>query len=325
MPGPDAPVLLLTTASELDGPPPALDVDGLVRRGRRRHAIRRSAVPVAAALAIVSASVGLWLGDRGVDRAEPAVDGPVLWTVSSSLGRAPGEQLRTCSLDSMPTRMVCGTMFVDGVDEEAVPFSDSPVERDVPIPPSTSNPWPEGTLHSPRMVLVGTYDGTTLHLTETPVLDDGPPPAGWMLDGGGPDCEAPVDGWPVDRYDLAGVRRVQTYVAGESGWAAYEVDSRKVLRVAFTTDLDVHRAEIRELYDGPVCVVELLRTVTEKGLFLDAVSEELTRRGFQSVAGGVGDGPGPIYVTVTAATDAQKAALEAEFPGLVIDSFLTEY
>jgi hypothetical protein len=114
--------------------------------------------------------------------------------------------------------------------------------------------------------VVGDYDGETLTVVGTPEHDPtaetaepyytpdrtppcDPPPGGWDS----------VDGEPngaADRAAMEAAARAEPDVAGVWLDARHEPGARDIYTAAFTGDVDRHRAELRVLWGGPLCVVE---------------------------------------------------------------------
>lgn len=122
-------------------------------------------------------------------------------------------------------------------------------------------------LDVPRVGVVGWYDGTTLHLARTMTagavsvrpLPDDPELSTACADPGAPDAPTPSDGpsGPAIPPDLEkSLRAAVDYAEAQPdlGMDWYS-DTMRVFNVAFTGDLDRHRAEIRQRYSGPLCVV----------------------------------------------------------------------
>jgi hypothetical protein len=115
--------------------------------------------------------------------------------------------------------------------------------------------------------LVGTFDGTTFSLTEPPASPI-PAPATPMPDFS-PPCPAPPGGWPQISTTLiayqAFVAAAQSPADFAGMWVAQHsmpADSgRDVLTVAYTGDVERHRAELTAMWKGPVCVIQRPRSV----------------------------------------------------------------
>lgn len=195
-----------------------------------------------------------------------------------------------------------------------------------PLTVAGAERFPNGTVTTPSVRIVGSWDGEALtptrpvELAEPPVPE--PPPAT-----PGPRCPEPDDGWPFDRVDQAGWERVMQYAAAQPDGGTPRVDdSQRILTVPFTGDLERHRAALAELYDGPLCVEHVERSDRELQAVFDRVQQELTARGLQLMEGSPG-GTGRPYVEakVVAVTAQESAELEAAFDGVLrLSSSLVE-
>lgn len=124
--------------------------------------------------------------------------------------------------------------------------------------------------------VVGTYDGKAFTVTETgPAREwsdgfsDGPIVAG---------CQEPQGGWELpdpDRTSEGDLNAAQRLARGEPDFAGFWIDyldkpreepiddQRIVITAAFTGDLDRHEDQLREVWGGPLCVIEHPRTYRE--------------------------------------------------------------
>ncbi len=122
--------------------------------------------------------------------------------------------------------------------------------------------------------VTGRYDPATneftLHDVRTPTDADRERSSGAPSD---PDhglpCDPPAGGWPSGRPEWPGDR-----VAAIAGYAGAWIDpTQRVMVAKFTGDLVAAEAAIRELYDGPLCVVEGRHTEAD----LRAIQDQLMR------------------------------------------------
>lgn len=268
-------------------------------------------LPVLAAVAVVAvaASVTLALRDEPVDRA--VAPGPQTWTGTATLLQTPDGTLTLCggpTLDSLPPAG-CGGAEVRGLDPMTVPGA----ER-----------FPNGTVTTPSVRLVGTWDGSVLTPTEPPVLAErsyhDP-----LSEIPGPSCAEPDGGWPYDRVDLDGIDRVVAYAQAQPDAGTPRIDpSQRILTVPFTGDLDLHRAAIAELYDGPVCVELVVRSDRELQALGRRLQQDLEARGLQQLTGSAGGSAcGCVTADLVAATPDEMAEIEAAYDGVVrLTSFL---
>jgi hypothetical protein len=128
--------------------------------------------------------------------------------------------------------------------------------------------------------VVGTYDGDSFTLTETPGPFEAPPP--------GPrnvvrtPCEEPAGGWPVpdpSRTRDADYRRAINVAENEPDFAGAWIDGTPTeLTLAFTGNLRQHEVEARRDWGGALCVWQFERTFDELRRIqrdLEATSREL--------------------------------------------------
>ena len=171
-------------------------------------------------------------------------------------------------------------------------------------------------------LVVGTWEGERLHLTEPARADDGK--TGHQEAADTPDftspCPPPEGGWrPVDpaRTTTDTFERVSAVAAAEPDFAGFWIDqppngnnepTRVIVNVRFTGDLERHERELREVWGGALCVSSAERTQDE----LNGVQEALnTLPGFsgsgQDVVAGVVD------ARVFVATERQQRELDERF------------
>jgi hypothetical protein len=274
--------------------------------------------PLAAAAAVVAVVAGtaLLVGGRADDAAAPSSSpSPAaerLWTGTATLLQTPDGSLTLCGgsiLLSLPPAG-CGGAPVRGLDPMTVPGA---------------HRYENGTITTPSVRLVGTWDGDALTPTEPPVLAEPDRSSAEPQEIPGPSCPEPAGGWPFDKFDMNGWERVAEYAASQPDAGESRVDtSQRIFTVPFTGDLDRHRAEIAKLYDGPICVELVKHSRQELQGVMTRVQEELKRRGLAMLSGSPGgSGNGFVEVTVVAASPEEQAELESAFDGLLrMDSFL---
>jgi hypothetical protein len=186
--------------------------------------------------------------------------------------------------------------------------------------------YPNGTVETPSVRIVGTWDGEALTPT-SPVEPADPPAAPTAPAIPEPSCPEPDGGWAFDRVDQAGWDRVVQYAAAQPEAGTPRVDhGQRIVTVPFTGDLGRHRAALAALYDGPLCVEAVERSDRELQALFATVQEDLRARGLQMVEGS-GGGAGRPYVeaTVVAISAAEKLEVEASYDGLLrLRSFLVE-
>jgi hypothetical protein len=182
-----------------------------------------------------------------------------------------------------------------------------------------------GTYH-----LVGAFDGTTFTLTQPPSSPRPPPPPP-KLDFS-PPCPTPPGGWPQIATSLTTYQTTyQAFMAAAQSppdFAGMWIDQlnpllgdpgRDIVTVAYTGDVERHRAELNAIWKGPLCVIQRPRSLAE----LLQVQQQL--RGFGQQLGlhvlstNVDELTGKVEMTVIAADPAARAALDRRFgPGIVV-------
>jgi hypothetical protein len=185
---------------------------------------------------------------------------------------------------------------------------------------------------SGRFHLVGTYNGDELTLTEPPTAtrinatDPGP-----TISSG---CETPPEGWQVtdanrvgldDYTAVTGAARSDPEFAGL--WFGPNAVSggvtdigRSVINVAFTGNLDVHRAQLAQLWGGPICVVRHPHAYADLRRIADALSGDAGRQlGLQVTSVGPDDVNDVVRVQVVAVTDEIRRAVDQRYgKGVVV-------
>jgi hypothetical protein len=151
--------------------------------------------------------------------------------------------------DSLPPQ--CGGPRIEGWDWDAVPDEESHADA----------LWGE-------YEVTGYYDGSTFRVVEARV----PPPFESDSDESVYDtpCEEPPGGWRTEDAQRAteadrsaAIRYAESQPEHAATWVDYideptEFTDPKdmILNIAFTENAEQHEAEIRELWDGPLCVIE---------------------------------------------------------------------
>jgi hypothetical protein len=269
-------------------------------------------LPAVAAAAVVAVVVPVVLVARH-DHPPAAASPPAqqLWTGTATLLQTPDGRLTLCGgsiLSSLPPAG-CGGAYVTDLD----PMTVEGAER-----------FKNGTITTPSVRLVGTWDGEALTVTQPPALAEPatPSPAPPIP---GPSCAEPADGWPFDRADMLAWGRVQEYANGQPDAGTPRVDhSQRILTVPFTGDLDRHRADIAKIYDGPVCVELVEHSDRELRALFTKAQADIKERGLQMMSGSGGGSADPyVSLSVVAATPEQMAQIEASYDGLLrLHSFL---
>ena len=175
--------------------------------------------------------------------------------------------------------------------------------------------------------VVGTYDGSAFTVTNAG------PPEPFEPSGGDPvdtPCPEPDGGWMASDPSLATedvMLELMRTVEDEPDFAGFSIDYVQepvgevvaepggiIANVAFTSDLEGHDAEIRELWGGPLCLVEHEHTYDE----LRRIQRELgnggaAELGLESTWSGVSNQDNVVELGVIVADDALRAAVEARF------------
>lgn len=265
----------------------------------------------AAVVGVVAVAATASLAQRDPDTTQTVASAPEAWSGTATLLQTPDGTLTLCggvTLTSLPPAG-CGGALVKGLD----PMTVAGAER-----------FPDGTVTTPSVRLVGTWDGTALTPTEPPVpaerADDSPAP-----EIPGPSCPEPGGGWPYDRVDLDGIDRVLAYARAQPGAGTPRIDrSQRILTLPFSDDLDRHRTAITGLYDGPVCVERAVRSDRELQQLGKRLQRELEDRGLLVLGSSAGGSAcGCVTADLVAATPAQLQEIEQAHDGVVrLTSFL---
>ncbi|MBK5307869.1 MAG: hypothetical protein JJD92_14385 [Frankiaceae bacterium] len=273
----------------------------------------RLLLPLAAAAAVVAvvATVSYVARDQSTPAPPAAQDEAQLWTGTATLLQTPDGQLTLCGgavLTSLPPAG-CGGAAVRGLD---------------PMTVEGAKRYQNGSITTPSVRLVGTWDGQALTVTQPPVTaqPQAPDPE---PDIPGPSCPEPAGGWPFDRVDMDGWDAVQEYAVRQPDAGTARVDdSQRILTMPFTDDLERHRADIAKLYDGPVCVELVERSDRELRALFDRVQADLKKRGLEMLGGSPnGSAGGNVSASVVGVTPEEKAEIEASYDGLLrLSSFL---
>lgn len=178
-----------------------------------------------------------------------------------------------------------------------------------------------GTYH-----LVGTWDGTTLTLTEPPSAPvAGPDPDLWPLPDTNPPCPEPPGGWPSGAVTLEEWMDFQSRIQAPADYAGSWVKTQSnvadptkdIMTIAYTGDPDAHRAEIEAFWPNPICVIQRPRTLTE----LRRIADEVLRSDGPApsfIGGGVDEIGGVVRIDVIAATREAQATFDERYgPGVV--------
>jgi hypothetical protein len=150
--------------------------------------------------------------------------------------------------DTLPPR--CGGPRIEGWDWDAVPDEES-----------------HGDARWGEYEVTGYYDGSTFRVVDARVPPEVEPQEESVYDS---PCEEPPGGWRVEDPDRAteddrsaAIRYAESQPEHAATWVDYideptEYTDPKdiILNIAFTENAEQHETEIRELWDGPLCVIE---------------------------------------------------------------------
>lgn len=186
-----------------------------------------------------------------------------------------------------------------------------------------------------RYHVVGTYDGTTFTLKETP----GPPKPGkeGVKDNDfSTPCPKPPGGY--EKPDPSKMSREDFDAAAqaamkETDFSAVWIDApligppsepyqdmaNAVLNAAFTGDIDKHEADLRQLWGGAMCVTQSQHSSAELKAILFEVESNLTELGLQMLRGGAREREGFVALHVVFADAEDQAGLDARYgKGMVV-------
>lgn len=165
--------------------------------------------------------------------------------------------------------------------------------------------------------VVGTWDGQRLTMSRDPGPAEWPEPE--PVDFSTP-CEAPEGGWANVDPAIAGPDDLDAALAAvreEPDFAGVRVDESitpTVVNVRFTGDVERHEAELRELWGGPLCLVEADVALSE---LLTVQAELLEELG--ALSGGIDEADGVVRLTVVVADPALQDELDARYGAGVVE------
>ena len=177
--------------------------------------------------------------------------------------------------------------------------------------------------------VVGTYDGTTFRLTEPPSkpgASRGSPPL--VRDSSTP-CATPPGGWGVvdpAKITLEDYTALQPAIEAPADYAASWVDTKTavaggvlgpvydVYNVQYTGDLERHRAELAQIWGGPICVSQGVRPYRELQAMVRDLDGALGKQlGLQVTSVIPLDREGQIIVDVVVANGDLQRAVDAVY------------
>jgi hypothetical protein len=311
-----------------------LDVDAIVERRRRHRRHRRVGSALAAAAAVVAvvgfsvtalnshqsnSAVGVRVSPS-TKPVRPANAGPQRYEIDARVEQdsTHGPELCIYAIAGAATRNSsdCAGPRITNWDWSQAP----PKTRTRDTIQSIS-----GVYH-----LVGTYDGTAFTLTQPPVPGHEPRPT---VKSEPAPCPTPPGGWQSTdpaRHGLTEFQALQDAAQGAPDFAGMwssstvgtgpsnDFQHNHVTVVAYTGNLDAHRAQLAALWGGPLCVVQHAHTYGELQATMTRINNDPGQLGLQIL----GDGPDEVHdvidLQVVAATDATQRAIDRRFgPGLV--------
>jgi hypothetical protein len=292
------------------------------RRTRRRFVAAGTVAAAVAALAIVVVNVNdnggkgrIAVAPAPTPTTNPAVAPVQQYSADATVLQDPkhGPQLCFMVATSLPPQ--CSGTPIAGWDWKKVVGEEA----------ANGTTW--GEFH-----VVGTYDGTRITITQAPTKAHTPPPV--KLPDYTTPCPTPPGGWKVvdrskftiDDYNaFADAARTQPDSAGLWLDSTTPVDGKtdlfpsQVLNVAFTGDLEVHRAQLRALWGGPFCVVHHDRSMAELQQVQAALNGAVGRDlGLQERSASIDEVNNDLRFDVLVATPAAQTALDRRYgAGLV--------
>lgn len=162
--------------------------------------------------------------------------------------------------------------------------------------------------------LIGTWDGTSLTLTEKPTTGDAPQAPD--IDFASP-CDPPSGGWKVLDETKTGddaMRAAQHLAQQSPDFAGVWIDDTPpgILNVRYTKDLGQHEAELRKVWGGALCVSPARHTEAE----LRRIQDELA--GTDVLSSSTDVMSGTVEIGVWVAYEKRQRDLDAKYgPGLV--------
>jgi hypothetical protein len=193
--------------------------------------------------------------------------------------------------------------------------------------------------------VTGTYDGRRLTLTRNP----GPPdaPKGMPDDHFATPCRPPEGGWAVTdetRLSDEASEEATAYARSQPTFGGTWVDSsinpkwrsgpygydeatamelgnprKLVLNFLFTKDVERHRATLRQLWGGPLCVSEAVRTSAQLGRIQKDLEKDLGSDASPILMAYADEVHGVVRVEVTVADPQLQASLDERYgEGVVV-------
>jgi hypothetical protein len=180
--------------------------------------------------------------------------------------------------------------------------------------------------------VVGTYDKEVFTVAEVGPFEKVDAPETYVYEN---PCPEPEGGWVVpdpEHTTQEDTRRAHAYAKSQPdyviSWNDHLDDelqefSPVVFVAVFTGDAERHEAEIRQVWNGPLCVVERdVPTARKLASIRTEVEARLPDLGLQLLGSGAGGFPPTIYIEVVADADGRAQALVDEDYGPGIVRFL---
>jgi hypothetical protein len=173
--------------------------------------------------------------------------------------------------------------------------------------------------------LVGTFDGTSFTVTQPPtppIPESLEPPPDFS-----PPCPPPPGGWPRIITALGAYEAFESAAQSPPDFAGMWVDQqsqvgdpgRDVMTVAYTGEVERHRAELSAIWNGPFCVIQRTRSLAallQIQRELPGVGQGIGLKNLSSEVDPVRD---RVEATVFVADPAAQQALDRRFgPGVVV-------
>ena len=265
-------------------------------------------------------------------------------TFTSSVGTSkPSTQLYT-AITTVIDRPESGPMLCLSGQLDSAP----PICGDVPV---LGLDWEAttGALHNgnvtwmERALVKGTFDGSSLTLTEAPrVATDVEFSSAFDHRNGPIPCREPVDGWPADgaRFPPGSdyneyIQRVDNYTSAAPDWGGTWVEfgdsptdiashpEKVILVELFTGDLARHETDLRAIWPGALCVAASTMASAKLEALAAKISQDEQSAGsldpVMRSSGIVDYTRDAIRVSVPVASPSIQAAFDAKYgPGLVV-------
>jgi hypothetical protein len=263
-------------------------------------------MPMQKLLLLGAALVVSACGPRGGNPSAPAAHGP-LYEADVTVLEAPGKPAMLCWSVATSLPPQCGDIPTSGWSWDDVDGEEH----------ASGVTW--GSYH-----VVGRYDGDVFTMVDAGPPQPQPPRESDAITS---PCATPADGWAVpdparagqEHVDVA-VERARTAPDHAGVWITYlggppseqpTAPGGILLNAAFTGDVERHRAELAEVWGGPLCVVEHARTLAE----LTEIQTQLLAesKALRMLSSGTDEVRNRVVVDVIFADAKVQAAMDARY------------